>query len=107
MSSVKLYIYSSFEYNYLTSYKQVTLIRDYSTHNVISRNNDDLTTYRNISRNNLSVNAGLGLEFNITNNIHFFSHINYRNMLLVVDPDSMTQDRLLSYGIKLGLRMGL
>lgn len=107
LRSIKFYIHSSFEYNYLTSYKQVVLIRDYSTRNVISRNDDNLTIERNISRNNISVNGGLGLEFNVTSNLHFFSHLNYKNMLQVINPNSMTQDRLYSYGIKLGLRMGL
>lgn len=107
LGAIKLYVHSSFEYNYLTSYNQKVIERNYSTRSIISTQNDNLTVDRNISRNNLSVNGGLGIEFNVTNSIHFFSHLNYRNMLLVVDPDSMTQDRLYSYGIKLGMRIGL
>ena len=107
LRNIKLYVHTSFEYNYLTSHYQKRIERDYASRNIISTDNDNRTISRNISRNNVSVNGGLGLEFNITNNIQFFSHLNYKNMLLVIAPDSMTQDRLFSYGIKLGARIGL
>lgn len=105
--NIKFYIHSSIEYNYLINHYQKTIKKDYSSGNIISVYNEDRTVSRNINRNNISVNGGLGIEFNITNNIHFFSHLNYKNMLLVINPDSMTQDRLYSYGIKLGARIGL
>ena len=103
----KIYIHSSVEYNHLIRYHQIGSQKDYSPYYLTPNDNTNLKIERNINPKNISINMGLGIEFNITNKAHFFSHLNYRNMLEIVTPDSMTQDRLHSYGLKLGLRMEL
>lgn len=107
IKKAKIYFHSSVEYNYLVRYRQIGLQRDYPTQTTTARTEVNLTTKRDINKSNFSIYTGLGIEFKFKKKLHFFSHINYRNMILIFSPDTKYKDKIHSIGIKLGTRIAL
>jgi hypothetical protein len=101
-NKTKLYAHASPEFNYLINFNHISKSYD-SNNKRISKDVDDRTESYKIAKTNISINGGIGMEFSLTQKAKLYTLLNYKQMLLSSAPESITEDKLYSYGLKIGL----
>lgn len=98
----KLFAQLSPQFNYITHYKHVLKIWDINN-KLLRKDSDDRTKSDQIANTGFTLAGGIGIEMPLAKNLNLQGLTFYKQMLTTIAPQSVTQDKLYGFGLKVGV----